>query len=107
VQTVNFVHRASFDTDEEQFALSYEVLYDGFSFNTTVDSEVDYNISGSGSPRAVGSPVVSGSPLGSPTPADVAGSPFGFTVAVAEVTNGGEIYKSKAAALSAFGDLLA
>lgn len=103
VQTVNFAQQ---NDSDNLFTLSYDVLYDGYTYNTTVDSTVDFNISGTGSPRAVGSPPQSGSPLGSPGSGGV-GSPLQFTVAVEESTNGGDIYTSKAAALAAFGDVLA
>ena len=103
VQTVNFTQQ---NDSTNQFTLSYDILYDGYSFNTTVSSSVDYNISGLGSPRAVGSPAQSGSPLGSPGSGGV-GSPRIFTVAVEEVTDGGDIYSDKDAALLAFGETLA
>ena len=103
IQTVNFAQQ---NDSENQFTLSYDILYDGFSFNTTVNSAVDYNISGAGSPLAVGSPAKNGSPLGSPGPGGV-GSPRAFTVTVEEVANGGGIYVDKNAALAAFGDTLA
>ena len=103
VQSVTFSQQ---NDSDDQFNLSYQILYDGYSFNTTVASEVDWNISGAGSPRAVGSPVKSGSPLGSPAPGGV-GSPLEFTIAVEEITNGGDIYTDKNAALTAFGDTLA
>jgi hypothetical protein len=103
------VQKATFcqqNDSDNQFALSYDILYDGFTYNTEVESEVDFNISGTGSPRAVGSPVSSGSPLGSPAPGGV-GSPLAFTIAAEEITNGGDIYSDKNAALTAFGDTLA
>ena len=103
VQKVTFCQQ---NDSDNQFALSYQILYDGYSFNTEVESEVDWIVSGAGSPRAVGSPVgTSGSPLGSPAPGGV-GSPLEFTIAVEEITNGGEIYTDKNAALTAFGDTL-
>lgn len=102
VQTVNF---AQLDDSDNRFTLSYDILYDGFSFNTTVDSSVDYGVS-AGSPRVVGSPPRHGSPLGSPSSGGV-GSPRQFVVAVEEVDNGGGIYINKNAALTAFGDTLA
>lgn len=102
VQKVTFCQQN--DTDN-QFALSYSILYDGYSYNTEVESEVDYNVSGTGSPRFVGSPVNSGSPLGSPAPGGV-GSPLAFNIAVEEITNGGDIYTDKNTALTAFGDTL-
>ena len=103
VQAVNFQQQ---NDSSDQFSLSYDILYDGYSYNVTVDSEVNYNLSGSGSPLAVGSPAKSGSPIGSPLPGGV-GSPHQFTVTVAEVANGGDIYTNKDTALTAFGDTLA
>jgi len=105
VQQLNFDQQ---NDSSNQFNLSYDILYDGFTFNTNVISSVDFNITGPGSPNSggVGSPVKSGSPLGSPGAGGV-GSPLQFTVAVAEVTNGGEIYTDKDTALAAFGDNLA
>ena len=82
-------------------------MYDGFTFNTSVTSAADFNITGAGSPLVVGSPTQSsGSPLGSPG-AGGAGSPAQFTVTIEEVTNGGSIYADKNVALTAFGDRLA
>ncbi len=103
VQQLNFAQQ---NDSDENFTLSYDILYDGFTFNANVISSVDFNISGPGSPVAVGSPVRSGSPLGSPGSGGV-GSPLQFTIAVEEVTNGGEIYTDKDAALTAFGEILA
>ena len=95
IKAVNFVEQ---DDSDEPFTLSYEILYDGYSFNTTINSEVTYNTTGAGSP-AVGSPPSSGSPL--------IGSPAIFGVSIIETTTGGGIYTSKAVALTAFGDTLA
>ena len=104
VQRLDFAQQ---NDSANQFTLSYDILYDGFTFNTTVNSEVDFAISGPGSPRAVGSPVQSGgSPLGSPGAGGV-GSPLQFTVATEEINNGGGIYTDKDTALAAFGDNLA
>ena len=96
VRQLNFAQQ---NDSDEIFTLSYDILYDGFTFNTNVISSVDFNISGSGSPAAVGSPVNSGSPLGSPS--------LQLTVAVAEVSNGGDIFTDKDTALTAFGEKLA
>ena len=92
VQQVNFTQSGT------AFVLSYDVLYDGFTFNTNVVSTVLYDV---GSPTVFGSPAVSsGSPfVGSPLLAS--------KIEVIETTNGGEIYVDKDTALAAFGDTLA
>jgi len=101
IKQINFVSQSVLGTP---YTLSYDILYDGFSFNTTVASAIDFNIAGTGSPRAVGSPTVSpGSPVGSPHPF---GSPQ-LSLALEEEINGGDIYTTKTAALNAFGDTLA
>ena len=88
------------DVVATSFVLSYEILYDGFSFNTTVVSGVNFNATGS--PQlVVGSPEV-----GSPT-ANAFGSPLPSSLTVTEKTNGGGIYTVKGDALDAFGETLA
>lgn len=98
VQQVDFTHQ---DSVTIPFLLSYEVLYDGFSFNTTIISGVNFNVTGS----SVGSPDV-----GSPT-ASAFGSPLPSSLTVTEKLNGGGIYDGndagKDAALAAFGETLA
>lgn len=96
VKQVNFTQQ---DTSLP-FVLTYDILYDGFSFNTNIESEVNYNATGSPA-LAVGSPVV-GSPL-----TNTFGSPLPLSVTVVEKTDGGGIYTVKATALTAFGDTLA
>lgn len=97
IQQLNFTQQ---NDASEQFTLSYDILYDGFTFNTTVNSVVVFNVTGVGSPLTVGSPLQSsGSPLGSPA------TPSQFTVS--EINNGGGIYTNKDPALAAFGDKLA
>jgi hypothetical protein len=92
------VQQVNFTQSNSAFVLSYDILYDGFTFNTNVVSEVVFGV---GSPTPFGSPETSsGSPFsGSPQ------LPLG--VAVQEVENGGDIFTNKATALSAFGDTLA
>jgi len=98
VQQVDFTQQ---DVVATPFVLSYEILYDGFSFNTTVVSDVNFNATGVGSPQLVGSPEV-----GSPT-ANAFGSPLPSSLTVIESTNGGGIYTVKGDALDAFGERLA
>ena len=105
VQQINFAQNNDVD---DRFDLSYDILYDGFAFNSNVVSAVDFAIAGAGSPLApLGSPVGNvGSPLGSPRSGGV-GSPDGFNLIVDEKTNGGGIYNNKDTAVTAFGDTLA
>ena len=110
VQQINFAQNNDVD---DRFDLSYDILYDGFAFNTNIVSAVDYRVSGTelgsplvGSPLKIGSPVGdTGSPLGSPRSGGV-GSPDGFNLLVDEEINGGGIYKDKDEAVTAFGDTL-
>lgn len=104
VQQINFAQNNDVN---DRFDLSYDILYDGFAFNTNVVSAVDFGIAGAGSPLKLGSPAPSaGSPLGSPRSGGV-GSPDGFNLIVDEKTNGGGIYNNKDTAVTAFGDTLA
>lgn len=96
VKQVNFTQQ---DVAATPFVLSYDILYDGFTFNTSVTSGVNYNATGS--PQLIGSPVV-----GSPTQ-NVFGSPLPTSITVEEKTNGGGIYIVKNDALTAFGETLA
>ena len=91
VKQVNFTQSGS------EFILSYDILYDGFTFNSNVISDLIHDV---GSPT-FGSPATSsGSPfIGSPQ--------LLASVAVQEVENGGDIFTSKSAALTAFGETLA
>ncbi len=98
VQQLNFAQN---NVKTDRFDLSYDILYDGFSFNTNVVSAVDFGIGVLGSPAGS-----SGSPLGSPRPGGV-GSPDGFNLIVDEEINGGGIFRDKDAAVTAFGDTLA
>lgn len=98
VRQVNFAQQ---NDEDVPFTLSYDIAYDGFSFNTTVTSAVDFAVPGAGSPLQIGSPQV-GSPL-----ANINGSPLPDSIVIEEETNGGGIYKVKGAALNAFGDTLA
>ena len=106
------IQKVSFTEENDGFALSYQVLYDGYTYNYTVNSTVSYQLTTAGSPYVVGSPVGSpqtnptGSPFGSPG-AGAAGSPHAFGITVVENANGGSIYTSKSDALAAFGDTLA
>ena len=88
---------------ELTFDLSYEVLYDGYAFNTVVESEVEISGSplyGSPLPLVVGSPEVTGSPeTPNMVPLDI--------LTVVEVAAGGGIYSLKADAVAAFADALA
>ncbi len=79
VKQVNFAQTSSATTP---FTLSYEILYDGFSINTTVASVIN--------------------PVGSPV-----GSPLHATTTLGEDANAGGIFTDKAAALTAFGVTLA
>ena len=94
------VRQVNFAQSGTAFVLSYDVLYDGFTFNTNVVSTVLYNVEPVGSP-VFGSPLISsGSPF--------VGSPLlTVGVVVIETKNGGEIYTDKDTALTAFGDKLA
>ena len=105
VQQINFAQNNDVN---DRFDLSYDILYDGFAFNTNVVSAVDYAIAGVGSPLKLGSPTPGspGEPLGSPRAGGV-GSPDGFNLIVDEEINGGGIYKNKDEAVTAFGDTLA
>lgn len=98
VQQVNFAQN---NVSTDRFDLSYDILYDGFAFNTNVVSAVDFAVGVLGSPAGS-----SGSPLGSPGAGGL-GSPDNFNLIVDEEINGGGIYVSKSAALTAFGDGLA
>ena len=91
------IKQVNFTESTTAFALTYDILYDGFSFNTNIDSSVVYDV---GSPT-FGSPALSsGSPF--------AGSPqLSASIAVQEVANGGDIYLTKTEALTAFGETLA
>jgi len=108
VKQVNFTQQ---DTTTP-FVLTYDVLYDGFAFNTNIESDVNYNATGLtwpvGSPTVlVGSPIRVGSPsVGSPI-TNTFGSPLPDSITVIEKSNGGGIYVLKADALAAFGDTLA
>jgi len=92
------VRQVNFAQSGTAFVLSYDILHDGFTFNTNVISTVLHAV---GSPTVFGSPAVSsGSPF--------VGSPLlTLEVVVIETTNGGEIYTDKDTALAAFGDKLA
>ena len=97
VKQVNFTQQ---DVAATPFVLTYDVLYDGYSFNTNVESEVNYNATGSPA-LLIGSPIV-----GSPA-TNAFGSPLPLSLSVEEKTDGGGIYTVKATALAAFGDNLA
>ena len=104
VKQVNFTQQ---DVAATPFVLSYDILYDGFTFNTSVTSGVNYNVTAfGGSPLPVGSPPIGSPVVGSPTQ-NVFGSPLPTSITVEEKTNGGGIYIVKDDALTAFGETLA
>jgi len=89
VKQVDFSQTSSTTTP---FTLAYEILYDGFSINTTIASVIN----------PVGSPLVAGSPTGIG-----AGSPNTQVITLGEDANAGGIFTDKDAALTAFGVTLA
>lgn len=80
VKQVDFSQTTSATTP---FTLAYEVLFDGFSINTTVASVIN--------------------PVGSP----LTGSPLPATITLGEDANAGGIFTDKDTALTAFGVILA
>lgn len=97
------VKQVNFAQSDTAFVLSYDVLYDGFTFNTNVVSTVLFDV---GSP-IFGSPIF-GSPFLVSSGSPFVGSPLlTVEVTVIETRNGGEIYTNKNTALTAFGDKLA